>query len=177
MPCVLVVAGPAAAADPVAAADPATAVSATAVSANAVSAEAVTPPSESHHVVFLEVLGKGGLWGAGYEWRGRRFVVGGVGSYYQLGGDRFTTVSPYIGASLLGGPHASWFVHVGPQLVRRTTPSPGPEWMGLTTTGLDAELSTGIESTIGKLHLRAYAMAEVGAHVAGGVGAGIGWSL
>jgi hypothetical protein len=128
-------------------------------------------------MVFLELLGKGGLWGAGYEWRTGRFSVGGVGSYYVLGGDRFTTLSPYVGVVPVAGDHLSWFVHLGPQLVHRSTPSPGPEWKGMTTTGFDAELSTGVEYRWSQLSIRGYALAAVGSHFAPGVGVSIGWSL
>jgi hypothetical protein len=140
-------------------------------------ASAASAPTSSHHAVFVELLGKGGLWGAGYEYRAGRFAVGGVASYYELGGDRFTTLAPYVGVDVVAGARAAWFVHVGPQVVRRATPSPGPEWMGMTSTGLAAEASSGVEVRWTQLRLRGYALLAVGAHVAPGVGLSLGWSL
>lgn len=134
-------------------------------------------PAVHHHFVSVELLGKGGLWGAGYEWRTRRFSLGAIGSYYRLGGDQFLTLSPYVGVVPVGGEHLSWFVHAGPQVVRRSTPSPGPEWSGMTSTGFAAEVSTGVEYRWNNLSIRAYAMAALGAHFAPGVGFSLGWSL
>jgi hypothetical protein len=133
--------------------------------------------AEPSHVVYLDVLGKGGMWGLGYEWQATpRFALGGVASFYVLDGDRFATASPYVAAfPIVAGRHR-WFVHAGPQLVHRTTPSPGPEWPGMSTTGFAAELSSGYEyhSTI---DLRVYAMGSVGEHVVPWLGASIGWTL
>ena len=136
-----------------------------------------TPVAPQHHFVFVELLGKGGLWGVGYEWRTRHFSVGAVGSYYMLGGDQFLTFSPYVGVVPVAGDHLSWFVHLGPQVVRRSTASPGPEWNGMTSTGFAAEVSTGLEYRWTKLSIRGYALAAVGSHFAPGVGLSLGWSL
>ena len=145
--------------------------------ADPVDTGASAPPSTpSHHLVLLEFLGKGGLWGAGYEYHRGRWSVGGVASYYQLSGDRFTNVSPYVGFAPVLGDHVTWFVHAGPQLVHRTTPSPGPEWDGMSSTGWAAELSTGIDVRITKLHLRAYGLGSYGSHFAPGIGLAAGWT-
>ncbi len=133
-------------------------------------------PPKSEHLVFLEFLGKGGLWGAGYEYRHGRWSIGGVGSYYQLSGDRFTNVSPYVGFDPVLGNRWKWFVHAGPQYVHRTTPSPGPEWNGMTSSGFAAEVSTGVDLRLGKLHLRTYALAAYGSHFAPGIGFAAGWN-
>jgi endonuclease/exonuclease/phosphatase family metal-dependent hydrolase len=101
--------------------------------------------STRDHLVYVELLGKGGLWGTGYEWRHRFLVAGGVAAFYELGGDRYTTLSPYLGVRPLASEHVAWFVHLGPQLVHRATPSPGPEWNGMSTTGYALEASTGVE--------------------------------
>src|SRR5574337_1489340 len=95
---IIALAGTGAAADPVDTGPPAT-------------AHAGVAPSE--HLVFLEFLGKGGLWGAGYEYRHGRWSVGGVASYYQLSGDRFTNISPYVGFDPVLGDRWKWFVHAG----------------------------------------------------------------
>lgn len=139
-------------------------------------AQARPAVSEPRHAVFVELLGKGGLWGAGYEYTfARRFAVGGVASYYVLGGDRYLTFSPYLAADpVIRGAHR-WFFHLGPQVVRRSTPSPVPEWDGMASTAFAGELSTGYEYRNGLL-LRVYAMAAVGDRVTPGVGISLGWS-
>src|SRR5882672_1445314 len=86
--------------------------------------ESADPARQHEHLLYLEFLGKGGLWGAGYEYRRGRWSVGGVLSYYRLDGDRFTNVSPYVGFDPALGGRVKWFVHLGPQLLRRMTPSP-----------------------------------------------------
>jgi hypothetical protein len=135
------------------------------------------PTVEPRHALYLELLGKGGLWGAGYELRiARRFAVGAVGSYYVLGGDRYLTFSPYVAAyPVLRGAHR-WFVQVGPQVVRRSTPSPVPEWDGMSTTAFAGEVSSGYEYRRGVL-VRVYAMASRGDRLVPGVGVSLGWAL
>lgn len=133
--------------------------------------------AEPRHAVYVDLLGKGGLYGIGYErqWT-HRFALGAVASYYLLGGDHFSTVSPYGAAyPWRHGPHR-WFAQAGPQLIRRATPSPGPEWHGLTSTSWSVELSSGYEYRRGVL-ARIYAMASKGTRFAPWLGASIGWSL
>lgn len=132
--------------------------------------------AESRHAAYVEVLGKGGLWGLGYDYQlTRRLAVGSVGSYYVLGGDHFATLSPYVAAYPLRGARHGWFVHAGPQLVHRATPSPVPEWSGASATTLDLELSTGYEYR-GRVILHVYGMTAIGDRVVPWIGAGIGWS-
>jgi hypothetical protein len=138
----------------------------------------VTSSSEpSRHLISLELFGKGGLWGLGYEWRSGRFAVGSVESFYMLGGDRFTTISPYAAAYPLSGEHHRWFVHLGPQLIHRATPSPVPEWQGTSATSYDAELSTGYEYQRQALVVRGYAMGSLGGHFVPWLGTSVGWAL
>lgn len=137
---------------------------------------AATARAEPHHAAYVEALGKGGLWGAGYEYQPfHRVAFGAVASYYQLGGDRYLTLSPYVTAYPVIRAAHRWFAQVGPQLVRRTTPSPVPEWDGMTTNSFAAEISSGYEYRNGFL-LRIYAMAAVGDRFAPGLGLSLGWS-
>ncbi len=135
--------------------------------------------ADPEQIVYVEMLGKGGLWGAGYEVQPRSWLAfGGVGSYYELGGDRYATLSPYAAVYPLRRGHHGWYVQLGPQLVHRSTPSPVPEWSGMSTTAFDVELSTGYEhrSTRGVV-ARVGAMIEVGERVAPWLGASLGWAL
>lgn len=98
------------------------------------------------HALYLELLGKGGLWGVGWDVRlGARLGVGAAASFYVLDGQRVLSLSPYLAAVPFGGRRHRWFVHAGPQLVRVSTPSPVPEWPGTSTTGVGAEVSSGYE--------------------------------
>lgn len=132
---------------------------------------------DGRHAVFAELFGKGGLWGLGYE-RGlsSRFAIGAVGSFYVLGGDRYTTVSPYLAAYPLGDGRHRWFVQAGPQVVRRHTPSPVPEWDGTSETGFGGELSSGYEYRRAIL-VRVYGMIAAADRVVPWVGIGLGWTL
>jgi len=132
---------------------------------------------ERPHAIYLDLLGKGGVWGAGYDWQpAPRFALGATASYYLLGGDRVASLCPYAAAYPVIRGHHRWFVQAGPQVVRRTTPSPVPQWQGMTTTGYGGELSSGYEYR-NKLLVRGYAMATVGEHVAPWLGASVGWTF
>lgn len=136
----------------------------------------VAPHGAPHHAIYVEGLGKAGVWGFGYDYLVRaRFAIGAVGSFYQLGGDRYLVAAPYVGAYPVRGEHSSWFVHLGPQLLRRSTPSPVPEWSGMSTTSWSGEVSTGYEYRNHVL-VRGYAMAALGARFAPGLGVSLGWS-
>ncbi len=142
-----------------------------------VTATTLPARSEAHHALYLELLGKGGLWGAGYEYQfAHRFAAGGVASYYVLGGDRYLTLSPYVAAyPFERGAHRA-FIQFGPQIVHRSTPSPVPEWDGMSITSYAAETSVGYEYRRGVL-IRVYAMASLGTRFAPGMGLSLGWSL
>lgn len=129
------------------------------------------------HAIYAELFGKGGLWGLGYEHAlSPRLALGGVASYYVLGGDHYATFSPYLAAYPIAGVHHRWFVHAGPQVVYRKTPSPVPEWDGMSETGFSGELSTGYEYRNHVL-VRVYAMAAAGDRFVPWLGASFGWTL
>lgn len=133
--------------------------------------------AEPRHTVSIEALGKGGLWGLDYEYSLKhRFAVGAVGSYYMLSGDHYLTFSPYLMAYPARGERFGWFAQLGPQLIRHTTPSPVPEWQGMTTTAFAGELSSGIEYR-NRLVVRVYAELSVGEHAIPWLGASVGWTL
>lgn len=148
-----------------------------AVLALALCAVARPARAEPKHDVTIEALGKGGLWGVGYDYHfHHRFAVGAVGSYYQLSGDRYLTFSPYLMAYPVRGQHFAWFAQLGPQLIHHTTPSPVPEWQGMSTTTFAGQLSSGVEFR-DHIIVRLYGMISVGEHTVPWVGASIGWSL
>jgi hypothetical protein len=135
-------------------------------------------PTPTRHAAYLELLGKGSLWGAGYDYQPSRwFAFGAVGSFFVVRGERVTSFSPYVGAYPLGHDRHRLFVQGGPLLVHKQTPSPVPEWPGDSDTGLAAELSAGYEYRNGFL-LRGFGMVSAGkGGVYPRVGLSLGWSL
>lgn len=138
-------------------------------------APAEPPP---RHALYLELLGKGGLWGLGYDFEPRRgLAFGAVASHVVLDEERLTTFSPYAAIYPWQHGHHRWFVHGGPQIVHLRIPSPIPEWPGRTTTGVAAELSGGYEYRNHVL-VRAFGMVAVGrGGAAPWFGLSIGWAL
>lgn len=131
-------------------------------------------PEVRPHAVYVEAFGKGGLWGVGYDWQPTpRFAIGTVASFYQLDGDRFTTVSPYVAIYPVLRDRHRGFVQLGPEMVQRVTPSIGPEWPGMVTTAWSGELSAGYEYR-SRLLVRGYVMISAGEHVVPWLGGSIG---
>jgi len=142
------------------------------------SAHADRTRSERRHAAYVELLGKGGLWGAGYDFAPwSRVALGVTGSAYVHEGERLLSLSPYVAVYPLGrGSHRA-FVQLGPQLVRLDRMSPVPEWPGQTTSGLGAELCAGYELRT-RLLVRAFAMTTIGKQgVAPWAGISIGVTL
>lgn len=138
---------------------------------------AATTHADGRHAVYVEALGKGGLYGVGYDaLLTRRLGLGVVASYYHLGGDRFMRAAPYVALYPWRGRRHGVFVQGGPQWIRRHTPSPGPEWAGSTTTSWSAEVSAGYEYRH-RILARAYMMGAMGERFAPGLGASVGWAL
>jgi hypothetical protein len=158
-----------------ASADPDVSTSPTTVTQTAPGATATERP----HAVYLDVLGKGGLWGLGYDYQALPWLaVGGVVSWYSLNGEHFTTLAPYVQATLFTRGHSHLFTQLGPQIVREATPSPVPEWMGTSTTGIGAEVSAGYEYR-NHILLRGYVMgvADKADGILPWLGGSIGWTL
>jgi hypothetical protein len=131
------------------------------------------------HALYLEVLGKGGLWGLGYDYTLHpRVAVGATASFYVLDAEQVFSLSPYLQAYLLGvSRHHRWFVQVGPQLAHLYTPSPVPEWPGTSATGIGGVLCSGYEYRA-RILVRVYAMGTVGkGGYAPWMGISLGWTL
>lgn len=128
------------------------------------------------HAIYVDLLGRAGLWGLGYDFRPRRwFAVGAAASYYALDGDRFTTLAPYAAVYPIASNHHAAFLQLGPSVTRRTTPSPVPEWDGMTTTRLGGALCAGYEYRRRAL-VRIYAMLSQGDHLVPWLGVSLGWT-
>jgi hypothetical protein len=124
------------------------------------------PPREAEAerdtAVYAEVLGKGGLWGVGFDYRlRRRIFVGAVVSTYHLEGEWVAAFCPYFGYHIIRSGHHAWFADVGPRLVHTWSDSDVPEWDGSSSTGVGNGLSTGYEYR-GRLLARVYIEGVVG---------------
>ena len=114
------------------------------------------------HSLYLEIFGKGGLYGVGYDYRWKRLVgVGVVASAYQIGSERTLSLSPYLSLYPLRRGHHSWFAQAGPRLVTSKVNSPVPGWEGDRSTSMGAQLSSGYEYE-NRILMRAFVMAVAG---------------
>jgi hypothetical protein len=138
----------------------------------------LAPSSDArHHAVYLELGGRAGLWGLGYDYQpDPRFAFGAAASYFSFDGDRFTTIAPYAAAYPLRRGHHRGFVQLGPTIARRTTPSPYAGWDGVSSTELSVEAASGYEYRNGVL-ARVYVMASKSDHLVPWLGASFGWTL
>ncbi|NVB76782.1 MAG: hypothetical protein HOV81_00170 [Kofleriaceae bacterium] len=128
--------------------------------------------------LYLEALGKGGLWGLGYDRRlARRVSIGVVGSGFSSEGQRYVSLSPYLGLYLARHGRSAWFADGGAMLVRTWADSPVPEWPGETSSGAAGIISSGYEFR-GRLIFRVFVHGVIGK---GGalpwVGLGLGWAF
>ena len=129
------------------------------------------------HAVYAEAFGKGGLWGVGYDYQIQdRLSFGGVVSYFPVEGMHTISLSPYLGARILGAGRHRWFAHLGPQLVFVHTRSTVPELQPGTSVGIAGELSTGYEYRH-RVLVRVFAMAIAGrGGFAPWAGVSLGWA-
>jgi hypothetical protein len=141
-------------------------------------ASASAPSLALDHSIYVELLGKAGLWGLGYDYQFHpRFAAGATASFYILDGERIFNFSPYLTAYLVGLGHHRWFVQAGPQLSYVQTPSPVPEWPGSSATGVGADLCSGYEYRA-RLLVRVFGMATLGQDgISPWLGVSLGWTL
>jgi len=132
------------------------------------------PDGLRRHAAYVELLGKGGMYGVGYDYAlYPRLAVGGTASFVAVDGEHTTSVSPYLAFYPLHTRRHRWFVQGGPQIVHLARTSPIPEWPGLTQTGLGGEVSSGYELR-SRVLFRVFAMGTVGK---GGISPWLGLSL
>lgn len=102
------------------------------------------PPSR--HLVYVELLGKGGLYGVGYEYAIAPWLgVGGAASYSALRDQQVYTLSPYLHITALAGRRHALFSEVGAILAHTRVPSPVMGWDGYSDTGSGGFLAVGWE--------------------------------
>jgi hypothetical protein len=126
--------------------------------------------AEPVHGVYLEGLGKGGLWGLGYDHLMRhRLRLGIVGSGASLQGQRYVSASPYFGFNMLEDRGHALFVDAGAQVAHVWTQAPVPEWSGPSSTGIGGLASLGYE-------YRSAVLFRIYAHAAFGKGGLVPWA-
>lgn len=135
------------------------------------------PPTDarSPHLFLLELGGKGGAYGVGYERAiTARLALGVVGSFAVLRDQQLTTISPYLHATLLGGRRHALFGELGAVLVHSRIPSPVPDWDGISDTGGGGVATLGYERAGRHLAFRAYGAVMAGE---GGVAPWLGFAV
>ena len=147
-------------------------------SPHAAAAASLSAPPDGAHALYLELLGKGGLLGVGYDYRfWGPLALGATASAQIVGGQRVLAISPYLAAYPLAAGHHSLFVQAGPQIMHWSVRSPGPEWSGASSLRLGGELSSGYEYRAQWL-LRVYGIVSVGkGGVAPWLGFNVGWTF
>jgi hypothetical protein len=101
---------------------------------------------EHPHVLYGELLGKGGLYTVGYDYAfADRFAVGGGFAYYSLDGERVLSLSPYVSWYPVAGVSSALLLQTGLQFAHVSVPSEVPGWRGATTTGVGGQFSAGYE--------------------------------
>jgi hypothetical protein len=120
---------------------------------------AATPKSTlRQHSLFVELFGKSGLYGIGYDYRLKRRVgVGVVASAYKIEGERTLSLSPYVTLYPLLHGHHGWFAQAGPLIVSTKLKSPLPVLDRDFSTSLAAQVSSGYEYK-NRLLIRAFVM-------------------
>lgn len=109
---------------------------------------AVSAPAaqKQPYALYIEILGKGGVWGVGGDVQlGKRWAIGSTGSFQRWGTQTVLSVSPYVAGYLFPEKRHRLFFQAGPQWVYLSTGSLVPEWKGSRASGLGAQLSTGYE--------------------------------
>jgi hypothetical protein len=101
---------------------------------------------EAPHAVYLEVLGKGGIYGVGYDWAfADRLAVGGTASFFVVDDERVLTLAPYLNTYPLAGRRSALLVQVGAMFVHVGVPSSVPGFSGTSSSGLGGHFSVGYE--------------------------------
>ena len=108
---------------------------ATTASAEPAVTKSAEPEPAPNNTVYVELLGKAGTYGIGYERQiTDRLSLGAAASYAEVREQQISTVAPYVHARLLGRRH-QLFTEVGAIFAHTWIPSPVPEWDGMSDSG------------------------------------------
>ncbi|MFT3696300.1 MAG: hypothetical protein QM831_24380 [Kofleriaceae bacterium] len=116
-------------------------------------------------MIYGELLGKAGEYGVGYEHPiTQRLALGTAASFAMIRGERITTATPYVHATLLQRDRQGMFVELGYVLAHSEIVSPVADWSGMSTTGGGGFGSLGYEYQTKRLVLRGSFSGVVGRH-------------
>ena len=117
-----------------------------ATTAHADEAVHATSDEPSKHLVYAELLGKGGLYGVGYEYAIAPWLgFGGAVSYSQIRDQQVFTASPYLHFTIVAGRRHALFTEIGGIVAHSRVPSPVMSWDGVSDTGGGGYLGLGWE--------------------------------
>ena len=134
---------------------------------------AADPPSR--HLIYVELLGKGGLYGLGYEYTIAPWLgFGGAVSYADMRDQQLFTASPYLHFTALSGTRHALFSEVGAIFAHSRVPSPVMNWDGVSDSGGGGFLSLGWEYRRRHVVLRTSAAIVAGE---GGLGPMLGFAI
>lgn len=124
--------------------------------------KSVEPEAEAPNTVYVEILGKAGVYGIGYERQiTERLSLGAAASYAVVRDQQIATVAPYVHARLLGRTN-QLFTEVGAVFVHTRIPSPVPEWDGMNDSGGGGFASLGWQHSWKRVLVRASGSLLVG---------------
>ncbi len=150
---------------------------ASSVSADELSESADADEVPGKNLVYVEGLGKAGLYGVGYERTlTARLSLGVAGSFAVIRDQQLTTIAPYVhGTIVRGGPHAL-FTELGATFVYSRLPSTVDDWHGMSDSGGGGFASLGWERAGQRVVVRTAASIVVGeGGIAPWVGVAIGF--
>jgi hypothetical protein len=149
--------------------------SATARADDRVDSSTTTEAPASRHLIYVELLGKGGAYGVGYEYTLMPWLAfGGAASFAVVTDQQIATVAPYIHATLRRHNQHALFTELGAILAHSRIPSPVSDWKGMSNTGSGGFLSLGYEHASKHFVVRASGSVVAGA---GGLGPMVGISI
>ena len=113
--------------------------------------------AEPANLVYVELLGKGGPYGLGFERTiTGRLALGAVVSYAVIRDQHLATAAPYLHATIGRRGRHALFGELGAVLVHSRIPSPVPGWDGMSDTGGGGVVTLGYELAARRVVLRAY---------------------
>jgi hypothetical protein len=140
-----------------------------------VAAHATREAPTSEHLVYVEVLGKAGLYGIGYERTlTSRLSLGIAASYAVTRDQQVATASPYVHGTLVRGSRHALFTELGASFVHSRIPSPVDDWDGMTDSGGGGFVSLGWERATRHLVMRTSASVIAGE---GGIAPWLGFAI
>ena len=127
-----------------------------------ITASAPAQVEQPQNAIYVELLGKAGPYGVGYERRiTDRLWLGFAASYASVRDQQIATAAPYVHARLLGT-RSSMFTEIGAVFVHTRIPSPVSEWDGMSDSGGGGFASLGWQRTWTHLIVRAHGSLMIG---------------